>query len=240
MAQGAEPNSMYSRDRASIQNVLFQKNIYDPLVEVINDELSGRLAVSWEANSDFTKWTFKLREGVTFHNGDPFNAEALKKAVEYVRDAEPSLRGTPNYLDVIDVVAESEYTLSWTLKAQHPIQAHEETNFYNGVENIDLLLEVGLDNFRIAPVGGGAGAYKFVEWTELEKVDLEANRDWWGPQASVMPEKATVYAIPDPATRLAALLNDEIDWLVNPLIPQVETIDGSPDHRIMSKGQFDV
>ncbi len=240
MAQGAEPNSMYSRDRASIQNVLFQKNIYDPLVEVINDELSGRLAVSWEANSDFTKWTFKLREGVTFHNGDPFNAEALKKAVEYVRDAEPSLRGTPNYLDVIDVVAESEYTLSWTLKAQHPIQAHEETNFYNGIENIDLLLEVGLDNFRIAPVGGATGAYKFVEWTELEKVDLEANRDWWGPQASVMPEKATVYAIPDPATRLAALLNDEIDWLVNPLIPQVETIDGSPNHRIMSKGQFDV
>ena len=168
MAQGAEPNSMYSRDRASIQNVLFQKNIYDPLVEVINDELSGRLAVSWEANSDFTKWTFKLREGVTFHNGDPFNAEALKKAVEYVRDAEPALRGTPNYLDVIDVVAESEYTLSWTLKAQHPIQAHEETNFYNGVENIDLLLEVGLDNFRIAPVGGATGAYKFVEWTELE------------------------------------------------------------------------
>ena len=71
-------------------------------------------------------------------------------------------------------------------------------------------------------------------------MDLEANRDWWGPQASVMPEKATVYAIPDPATRLAALLNDEIDWLVNPRIPQVETIDGSPDHRIMSKGQFDV
>ena len=98
---------MYGRDRTSIQRVPFQKNLHDPLVEVIDDELSGRLAVSWEANSDFTKWTFKLREGVTFHNGDPFNAEALKKAVEYVRDAEPSLRGTPNYLGVIEVVAES-------------------------------------------------------------------------------------------------------------------------------------
>ena len=95
MAQGAEPNSMYSRDRASLQNVLFQKNIWDPLVEIIDDELSGRLATAWETNSDFTKWTWTLREGVTFHNGDPFNAEAAKKAVEHVRSAEPALRGTP-------------------------------------------------------------------------------------------------------------------------------------------------
>ena len=240
MAQGAEPNSMYSRDRASLQNVLFQKNIWDPLVEIIDDELSGRLAVAWETNSDFTKWTWTLREGVTFHNGDPFNAEAAKKAVEHVMNAEPALRGTPYYRDVIDVTVEGPYTLSWTLNTPHPIQPFEETNFYNGVENVDLLNEVGLDNFRLRPVGGGTGAYKFVDWVELEKVELEANRDWWGPQAAVMPEKATVYAIPDPATRLAALLSGEIDWLVNPLIPQVDTIDNSPDHRIMSEGQFDV
>jgi ABC-type transport system substrate-binding protein len=240
MAQGAEPNSMYSRDRASLQNVLFQKNIWDPLVEIIDDELSGRLATAWETNSDFTKWTWTLREGVTFHNGDPFNAEAAKKAVEHVRSAEPALRGTPYYKDTIDVVVEGEYTLSWTLNTPHPIQPFEETNFFNGIEHVDLLNEVGLGNFRLRPVGGGTGAYKFVDWVELEKVELEANRDWFGPQAAVMPEKATVFAIPDPATRLAALLNNEIDWLVNPLIPQVETISNSPEHRIMSEGQFDV
>ena len=240
MAQGAEPNSMYSRDRASLQNVLFQKNIWDPLVEIIDDELSGRLATAWETNSDFTKWTWTLREGVTFHNGEPFNAEAAKKAVEHTMNAEPALRGTPYYRDVIDVTVEGPYTLSWTLNTPHPIQPFEETNFYNGIENVDLLNEVGLDNFRLRPVGGGTGAYKFVDWVELEKVELEANRDWFGEQAAVMPEKATVFAIPDPATRLAALLSGEIDWLVNPLIPQVDTIDNSPDHRIMSEGQFDV
>ncbi len=240
MAQGAEPNSMYSRDRASLQNVLFQKNIWDPLVEIIDDELSGRLATAWETNSDFTKWTWTLREGVTFHNGDPFNAEAAKKAVEHVMTAEPALRGTPYYTDVIDITVEGPHTLSWTLDTPHPIQPFEETNFFNGIENVDLLNEVGLDNFRLRPVGGGTGAYKFTDWVELEKVELEANRDWWGPQAAVMPEKATVFAIPDPATRLAALLSGEIDWLVNPLIPQVETINNSPDHRIMSEGQFDV
>ena len=220
--------------------MLFQKNIWDPLVEIIDDELSGRLATAWDTNSDFTKWTWTLREGVTFHNGDPFNAEAAKKAVEHTMNAEPALRGTPYYRDVIDVTVEGPYTLSWTLNTPHPIQPFEETNFYNGVEKVDLLNEVGLDNFRLRPVGGGTGAYKFVDWVELEKVELEANRDWWGPQAAVMPEKATVYAIPDPATRLAALLSGEIDWLVNPLIPQVDTIDNSPDHRIMSEGQFDV
>ena len=240
MAQGAEPNSMYSRDRASLQNVLFQKNMWDPLVEIISDELTGRLATSWESNSDFTQWTWTLRKGVNFHNGDPFNAAALKDSVDFVRVHDPELRGTPNYIDITDVEVLGEHELRWTLKVPHPIQAFEETHFYNGMENMNVLREMGLDTFRVGPIGGGTGAYKFVNWVRLEKVELEANRDWFGPQAATMPELATVFAIPEPGTRLAALLADEIQWLVNPLIPQVEVIEASPDHRIMSREQFDI
>jgi ABC-type transport system substrate-binding protein len=69
---------------------------------------------------------------------------------------------------------------------------------------------------------------------------MEANRDWWRPEAAVMPEKVSVLTIPEPATRLAALLTGEIDWLTNPLTPQMEIIEASPDHRVMIKEQYDV
>jgi len=108
------------------------------------------------------------------------------------------------------------------------------------MENLPVLKSMGLDEFRVAPKGGATGAYKFANWVRLEKVELEANRDWFGPEVDTMPELATVYAIPEPGTRLAALLADEIQWLVNPLIPQVGDIESSPKHRVISKEQFDI
>ena len=240
IAQSAEPNSLYSRDRASIQNVVFQKNIYDPLIEIIRDKVSGRLATSWEANSDFTEWTFELREGVKFHNGDPFNAETAKNALDFVRDSDPSLLGANTYgpQNVKEYQVLGEHKLRYIMTRSQPIWPLEESYFYNGLENVAHLQKVSLNTFREAPIA--TGSYKFVEWVRLEKVELEANKDWWAPEVATMPGKVTIFAIPEPATRQAALLAGEIDWLINPLIPQVSVIEASPNHRIISEEQFDV
>ena len=75
-----DPAVSFSNDSAVVSNCYETLTFYNaPGSDTV---LSPELATSWEPNEDATEWVFKLREGVTFHNGDPFNAEAVKAALE--------------------------------------------------------------------------------------------------------------------------------------------------------------
>ena len=241
MAQSDDTNSVHCPDTSTVPSVLFQKNFCDGSIDFVQDVLTGRLATSWSSNADSTEWTYKLRQGVEFHNGDPFNAQALKADLVLKMTNEDPLgdfnRGIYQLqIDSVDVV--DEFTVRLNMKKSRPIWPLDETWWSNGVTNVSALEEVGLEAYRENPVG--TGAYKFLEWDRLIKVRMEANRDWWGPEVNTMPELATVFTIPEPATRMAALLTDEIQWLINPLIPQIETIEASDNHYVLLREQYDV
>ena len=242
MAQSDDTNSVHCPDGPTVPSVLFQKNLCDGSIDFVQDELVGRLATSWTSNADSTEWTYKLRQGVEFHNGDPFNAQALKGHLDYIKSDNDDPLGGFNrgiyqlQIESVDVV--DEFTVRLNMKKSRPIWVLDETWWSNGVTNQKVLDEVGIEAHRENPIG--TGAYKFLVWDRLEKVEMEANRDWWGPEVNTMPELATVFTIPEAATRLAALLTDEIQWLINPLIPQLEIIEASDDHYVLLREQYDV
>ena len=242
MAQGDEPNTMYCGETTAVPAVMFGKAFCDNPIDFIQDELVGMLVVSWESNADATEWTYQLRQGVEFHNGDPFNAEALAAHHRYIISSEAVLgewnRGVYG-LQIESVEVLDEFSVRLHMKKPAPIWPLDETWWAGGVANQKVLDEVGVDEFRSTEMVG-AGAFVFDEWVRLEKVTMHANRDWWRPEAATIPEKVSVLNIPEQATRLAALLTDEIQWLINPLTPTIEVIEASPDHRVLVKEQYDV
>ena len=242
MAQGDEPNTMYCGETTAVPAVMFGKAFCDNPIDFIQDELVGMLVTSWESNADSTEWTYQLRQGVEFHNGDPFNAEAFAAHHRFIMTSDATLgswnRGLHGLqIESVDVL--DEFSVRLNMKKSRPIWPLDETWWAGGIANQKVLDAVGVDEFRSSEMVG-AGAYVFDEWIRLEKVTMHANRDWYRPEAAVMPEKVSVLNIPEPATRLAALLTKEIDWLVNPLTPQIEIIEASADHRVLVKEQYDV
>jgi ABC-type transport system substrate-binding protein len=242
MAQGDEPNTMYCGETTAVPAVMFGKAFCDNPIDFIQDELVGMMVVAWEANADSTEWTYQLREGVNFHDGDPFNAEALAAHHRFIMSSEATLgqwnRGIyGRMIESVEVLGEYEMRLH--MKKPSPIWPLDETWWAGGVANQKALDAVGVDTFRSEGMIG-AGAYILDEWVRLEEVTMHANRDWYRPEVSKIPETVSVKNIPEPATRLAALLTDEIQWLINPLSPQIEIINASPNHRALIKEQYDV
>ena len=241
MAQGDDANTMYCGNSTSVASVMYGKAMCDGSIEFLQDVLLGRLVTSWESNADSTEWTYQLRKGVEFHDGDPFNAQALKAHLDFIRTTDHALMGENRTIygaqvESVDVL--DDFSVRLNMYKSRPIWPLDETWWANGVANQRALDEVGLDAFLEDPVG--TGAFKFISWERLNKVVMEANRDWWGPEAQTTPALVSAFTIPEPATRLAALLTDEIDWLINPLTPQIEIIEASPNHRVMIKEQYDV
>jgi peptide/nickel transport system substrate-binding protein len=159
------------------------------------------LAVSWRAVDDLT-WEFKLREGVKFHNGEPFNAEAVKHSFERLVD--PDYKAGSAFLlgGVESVEVTDEYTV--LVQTKEPFGAL--------LPNLTLVSIVPVeasqrDDFATNPVG--TGPFRFVEWKKGEKLVMEANPDYWGGPPKL--EQVIYYPIAEDATRMAAVRTGEVD-----------------------------
>ena len=151
-------------------------NIYDTLIT--RDEggnLIPCLATEWEA-LDETTWQFKLREGVTFHNGEPFNAESVKATLERLIDP---ATGSPieeqENLTGIEVV--DEYTINLTFSGSDPLVPAKLVMFGGVMLPAEYTNAHDAEYLAQNPVG--TGPYKFVSWTKDYEVVLEKNEDYW-------------------------------------------------------------
>ncbi|TVT27786.1 glutathione ABC transporter substrate-binding protein [Salinicoccus cyprini] len=219
----ATPNSLDPHAANDQSSNHVNVNIYDRLVEFTPDlDLEPGLAESYEQIDDLT-WEFKLREGIQFHDGTEFNAEAVKANLDRVRDEEV---GAPvaflfELIDSVEVV--DEYTVH--IKTVHPFAAlpshlaHPAGSMispavieadYEQYENGgELLTEVHQN-----PVG--TGPYTFEELAEGEFVTLSRNEDYWGEPAQA--ETFTFKAVPEDSTRIAELMTETTD-LIYPVNP---------------------
>ncbi len=224
IAQGADA---YSMDPAKhsvypTANILFQ--IYDPLV--IRDEkgdFKPGLALSW-SNPNPTTWQFKLRQGVTFHNGEPFDAEAVKFTFE--RALDPSFnapyRSRISMIQKIDVV--DRYTVNIVTAAPYPTMLHNlcEAAFPALIVPPKYTKEKGNDTLARQPVG--TGPYKFVEWVKDDHVTLEANPAYWGGAPKV--KRVIFRPIPETRTRIAELKSGGVDIADNIPPEEVKSLSG--------------
>jgi peptide/nickel transport system substrate-binding protein len=154
--------------------------LYDTLVEEagISNFVPG-LAESWEVSDDGLVWTFKIREGVTFHDGTPCTAEEVAWSLNWTIENE--IETFSFYLvNFAEVVALDPTTLQVSLS--DPVGNMEYLLMYVWILPESVWGEMSYDEimeFEDLAAGIGTGPYKLVDWAEGEYLILEANKDYW-------------------------------------------------------------
>ena len=179
-------------------------------------QLEGNLAESWRVVNE-TTWQFKLKRNVKFHNGEPFDAAAVKFSIERMLDPKQGAPGRTSIatIDHVDVV--DPYTVNVITKAPFPLLAVRMSPGHCGTVGIvppKYLAQVGDAAFAVKPVG--TGPFKFVEWVKDERLVLEANKDYHRGAPAI--ERLVFRPVPELTTRVAALLSGQAD-LVSDIPP---------------------
>lgn len=211
IALNGEPNTLDPVFAAGRLSQAFLANIYDGLTAHKQDgTLEPALAVSWEALDDNT-WQFKLREGVTFHNGEAFTAASVKASLDRIFDPanESPMIGRVGEISEVEVV--DDFTVNITTETPDVLLPVRLSELYGSVVPAQYVAEVGTEGFADAPVG--TGPFKFVEWVPNQHIVLEANEDYWRGAPAV--DRITVYPITEDAARMAALQTGEVDIVSN-------------------------
>jgi peptide/nickel transport system substrate-binding protein len=192
----------------------------------------GHLAESWE-QPDLRTYVFKLKRGVKFHDGSPFDAEAAKWNVLRMRDHPKSSR--KNYLTAIESVeVRDRYTLAIRLSAPRaaflPILAYHWAGRAHMISKA-AMDKLGEEGFARSPVG--SGPFKFKQWVTDDRVILERNPDYHetGTDGKPLPylDGAVWRYIPDPAVSLMDMRAGTLHLLETVAAKDVAGIKASPD-----------
>jgi peptide/nickel transport system substrate-binding protein len=217
VAQGVDPTTLDPQNHQETPAANLAINMFDTLLERDADlKIVPGLAESYK-NVAPTVWEFKLRKGVKFHNGEAFDAEAVKFTVERIADAKLKLRGATPWAPLSHAEVVDPYTVRIHTKAPWPILDTNLTTFF--ILAPKYYREKDMAHVARNPVG--TGPFKFVRWVKDDRIELQANEQYWRGAPKV---KSLVFRpIPDDAVRVAALQNGEIDVAVN-IPPHLATI----------------
>jgi peptide/nickel transport system substrate-binding protein len=211
--------------------------IYDSLVIKGPDlKYYPHLAESWQVSDDGKVITFKLRQGITFHNGEPFNAESVKFTFDRAIDPETKAPQSGGFLgpyEKTEIVSDHEIRVHFK-EPYAPIFQNLSTAFL-AILPPKAVMEKG-DQFGREPVG--TGPFRLIKWQNNDSLILERNPDWrlgppWAQNKGPMHLERVIFKyIPDENTQLLALQNGEIDILDIPG-PQVDVVRSNPGFNFM-------
>jgi ABC-type transport system substrate-binding protein len=174
------------------------------------------LAESWSLGDDGVSWTFHLRQGVRFHDGTPFNAEAVRKNFERVLDPEQGHKRL-SLFEAIDRVEEIDpdtvrIVTKYPFGAFEPTLAHVSAAIVNPV----VAEKYGKDFGASAAAVSGTGPYKVVRWKKDLEIVLERNENYWGPKEETTTLERIVYRpIPEASSRVIALESGDVDVITH-------------------------
>ncbi len=215
IAQGADITTLDPTQATQIHNLNLFYNLYDALVTWDPKDIGKvvpELAVSWRSVNP-TTWQFKLRQGVKFHNGEPFNAEAAKFTIDrLITKGVHQVYGGFATIERAEVV--DPYTINVVTSKPDPILVKRFAGYGGQMLPPQYLKQVDWKDFALKPVG--TGPYKFVEWVKDDRVVLEANDAYWRGAPKI--KKVIWRPIPDNFARVAALTRGEAQ-LITKVIP---------------------
>jgi peptide/nickel transport system substrate-binding protein len=213
-AQGADPRGLDPARVDDLESGKIIVNIYEGLTKYAPDstKVEPSLAESWEVSADGLSYTFKLRQGVKFHDGTDFNADAVKFNID--RQLPPKVDDNMPYASftfgtVKDVVVVDPYTVTINLTQKNTaFLANLAMGMAAPIVSPKAITD-GNNSVMDAPVG--TGPYKFVKWNKGENVVLIRNDDYWGDKAKTT--NVVFRIIADNSARVLALNNGEVDMI---------------------------
>ncbi len=201
-------------------------SLFDSLVgRDAENRIVPQLAESWRLVDDVT-WQLKLRRGVVFHDGEPFNAETVRFTFQRVLDPEQKSPNRANVAEIVRVEVVDDYTVNVVTRQPYAPLINRLLDF--AMVPPKYVVEKGNQGMALRPVG--TGPYRFVELIKDDRMVVEAfDRHWRGAPKI----KRIVYKpIPEPFTRAAALRNNEVD-LVTTMPPSLaRELERAPGIRV--------
>src|SRR5882724_10622577 len=211
VAQGVDPTTLDPMNHQEAPATVLANNLFDGLIERNPDlNLAPLLAESYQSVSP-TTWEFKLRRGIRFHNGEPFDAESVKFSLERLIDSRLKLRGASAFTPLTHVEIVDPLTVRVHSKAGWPLLPAVLTTGQAAMLPPRYYREKEMSYLQKNPVG--SGPFKLVRWVKDDRIELEANEQYWRGAPRI--KRLVFKPIPDDAVRVAALQNGEVDVAVN-------------------------
>lgn len=186
--------------------------IFDSLVHFdLDGNITPALAVSWRKTSDIT-WVFKLRTGVTFHNGEQFDGHAVKFTYDLVLDPQQNAGNAwiLNSIKSVDVNPQDPYEITITTHFPDGMFLNR-LNLFGSVCPPNYIKEVGLKQFYLRPIG--TGPYMLKNWKRGKSITLEKNENYWNSPLPYIPQ-VTFNVVPEDKW-IEEFVAGNIDFLPN-------------------------
>ncbi|MGD8961345.1 MAG: ABC transporter substrate-binding protein [Desulfobacterales bacterium] len=227
-------------------------NIYEALVAYKDEstELEPGLAESWKISPDGKTYTFKLRKGVKFHDGTPFNANAVVFSIgRMMKERNVKFHGkgwdipaqdrTPEYWVSMEmdgtigsIEATGEYEVVFKLKrVEAPFLANMGMDFADIISPTAFLKNP--KEFLRNPVG--TGPFKFVKWVKDDQIVLEKNKDYWDKSAGPYLDKVVFRSIPENSVRFLELKAGSIHACQFPNPADIALAKSDPNIKLVSQ-----
>lgn len=222
VATGQDPQSWDPIDTFLIAWGQVSHNLYDGLVIRSPDlKLQPGLATKWTALNNNKTLRFTLRKNVKFHNGEPFNAAAVKFTFDRLLGPEGK-KGPQqaNYNAIKEIKVVDPYTVDFILSQADPVLLTKLAGYGAMIVPPKYLKEKGEDYFNTHPVG--TGPFKFVSYKNGESLKLQAFKEYWGGAPKV--DNLTYRFIEEPSTRVAELQAGRVDIAQGIPVSQAETV----------------
>jgi peptide/nickel transport system substrate-binding protein len=202
--------------------------LHDALIKPLpGDDMAPCLAESWRESDDGLTYEFKLREGLTFHNGDPFTAEDVKFSfLRYKGTSAKLLHERVKAVEILD-----PHRVRFVLDAPWPDFLAFYATIATGAAWIvpkKYVEQVGDDGFKQKPVG--LGPYRFVRMEPGVELVLEANERYWRKMPSI--QRIIFKGVPERTTRLAMLKNGEVDIAYLMIGDEASAVKADPKLRL--------
>ncbi|MET0311044.1 MAG: ABC transporter substrate-binding protein [Burkholderiaceae bacterium] len=203
-------------------------NIYETLTKINSDgSVTPLLAESWEISPDLTTYTFKLRKGVKFHNGEPFNAQAVKFSFDRAAAEKSTNKDKRTFANLSTQVVD-EHTIVILTKEIDP-----DFPFLLGQGTAIIVEPKSVDTNATKP--NGTGPYRMENWVKGSSVTL-AKWDGYRNAANIKMRRVTFRFISDPAAQVAALLAGDVDSFARVTPRSVEQFKGNPKFQVVVSG----
>jgi len=184
--------------------------LYETLIGFDRDmKIVPRLAERWDVAADGVTWTFHLRDGIRFHDGTPFDAEAVRRNFARVMDPVANHKRLVLF-DMIDRV-EAVDARTVRITTRYPFGAFEPTMAHvsAAIVNPAVAEKFGKDFGSAADRASGTGPYRIASWKKDQEIVLERHDDYWGEQGRT--ERIVYRPIPEAAARVLALEAGDVD-----------------------------
>lgn len=227
----------HAQNEGPTHNLMHQ--IYEPLL--IRDaagKVIPTLAVSWKITADPTVWEFKLRQGVKFHNGNPFNADDVVFSLKRAQQPTSDMKGLLTSIE--DVIKVDDHTVHVKTKGPNPLLPNSLTNLFmmdkewSEANNTVTVQDYKgkKDNFAVRNANG-TGPYTVVSRQQDVETVLKRNEAYWGKD--VVPlgiSEITYTAVKADPTRVAALLAGNVDFVQDLPVQDIERVEKAPGLKV--------